>query len=53
MYLHAVGLLFDCKARPVTACVGLAAFKLFGSAVLWKTGTLCRPSAFTWFTNSR
>ena len=46
-YLHSVALFFDCKARPVTLCVGLAAFKLFGSGVLWKTGTLCRPSALT------
>ena len=52
MHLHPVGLLLDCKARPVTACVGLADFKLFGGAVLWKMGTLCRPSAFTWFSNS-
>lgn len=51
-YLHTAGLLFDCKAKPVTACVGIAACKLFGSAELWNTGTLCLPSAFTWFSNT-
>ena len=51
-YLHLVVLFFACKAKAVTLCVGLAAFKLFGSAVLWKTGTFCRPSALTWFSNT-